>query len=325
MSTKKKIGLFGFGTVGKGFYETLKKHPQLPVEISKVCVKRLDLLRIGHELYFTDNPNELLDDDSLDIIIEVIDDAEAAKDIVKTALLNGKQVISANKKMIGDSLDEVNGWHEEFESSFLYEAAVGGGIPIVHTVDGFFRDQEVVQIRGILNGSSNYILTQMQHHQWSFEKALEDAQKRGFAESNPFLDVSGMDASNKLAILAYHAFGEVVSMKSCEIVSVEEVEEVDLKKAKKQGKKIKPVATIQRLGNEVYCSVRPEKIGPNDPLFSVDYENNAISVSTVISGDHVAVGKGAGALPTGSAVLEDLKRLLNGFKYQSGIVKKKVA
>lgn len=325
MTHIKKIGLFGFGTVGKGFYEALLKADRLPVEITKVCVKRVDLERIGHDLYFTDNPDELLDDPSIDIIIELIDDAKAAKTIVEKALTSGKHVISANKKMIGESLEEVDLWHSEFQSSFLYEAAVGGGIPIVHTVDGFFRDQEVVGIRGILNGSSNYILTQMQANDWGFDEAVKDAQIKGFAESNPFLDVSGIDASFKLSILAYHAFGEVISMNSCELTSIEELTASDIKRARSQGKKIKPVAEIKKTGNGLHCAVKAQKVGPNDNLYSVDYENNAVSVETLISGNHTAVGKGAGGLPTGSAVLEDLKRVLNGYKYQVSRATQKVA
>lgn len=317
MKTPKKIGLFGFGTVGKGFYENLKKHPHIPAIIDKVCVKRIDLPRIGHELYFTNNPDELLEDPKIDIIIELIDDSAAAKNYVERALQNGKHVISANKKMIGESLEEVDLWHQEYETSLLYEAAVGGGIPIVHTMDSFLRDQEVLKIRGILNGSSNYILTQMQQNQWPFEKALFDAQHKGFAERNPNLDVSGIDASYKLSILAYHAFGEVISMTSCELQAISELGLEDLKKASKARKKIKPVATISRLDGQVFCSVKPEKIGPNDELYSADFENNAISVETIMSGTHVAVGKGAGALPTGSAVFEDLKRILNGYGYKT--------
>ncbi|WP_425392877.1 homoserine dehydrogenase [Ekhidna sp.] len=321
MKTPKKIGLFGFGTVGKGFYENLKKHPNLPAIISKVCVKRLDLPRIGHELYFTDNPDELLDDHEIDIIIELIDDPIAAKTYVEKAFLVGKDVISANKKMIGESLNDVHGWHVSYDSRFLYEAAVGGGIPIVHSVDGFLRDQEVTEIRGILNGSSNYILTQMQQNNWSFDKALSDAQLKGFAERNPSLDVSGIDASYKLSILAYHAFGEVSSIKSFEIESIEGVTKEDIKRAKAKGRKVKLVATLKKTDHEIICSVKPESIGPNDELYSVDFENNAVSVETLISGRHVFMGKGAGALPTGSAVLEDLKRLLDGYSYQ---VSKKV-
>lgn len=325
MNKHKKIGLFGFGTVGKGFYENLKKQQHLPVTIEKVCVRRVDLPRIGHELYFTDNPDELLDDPELDIIIELIDDADAAKHYVQTALINGKSVISANKKMIGESLKEVDQWHHEFKGSFLYEAAVGGGIPIVHSVDGFLRDQEVVKIRGILNGSSNYILTQMQQNQWGFEKALQDAQVKGFAERNPTLDVSGVDASYKLSILAYHAFGETLSMKSFSSESIENISKEDIKRAKAKGRKIKPVATIERTIKGITCTVRPETVGPNDELYSIDFENNAISVDTLISGKHTASGKGAGSLPTGSAVLEDLKRLLSGYSYQVSKTIKSVA
>ncbi|MEQ9466253.1 MAG: homoserine dehydrogenase [Ekhidna sp.] len=316
MKTPKKIGLFGFGTVGKGFYENLKKYPHLAAQIAKVCVKRLDLPRIGHELYFTDNPEELLGDSEIDIIIELIDDPDAAKTYVEKALLAGKDVISANKKMIGESLQNVAIWHTSFDSSFLYEAAVGGGIPIVNAVDGFFRDQEITEIRGILNGSSNYILTQMQLHGWTFEQALKEAQAKGFAERNPLLDVSGIDASYKLSILAYHAFGEVPSMKSFEIESIENVTKEDIKRAKTKGRKIKLVASLKKTNQEISCSVKPEMVGANDEFYSVDFENNAISVETLISGRHVFVGKGAGAMPTGSAVLEDLKRLLNGYSYQ---------
>ncbi|GAB4243488.1 MAG: hypothetical protein Tsb0034_21360 [Ekhidna sp.] len=318
MIQPKKIGLFGFGTVGKGFYENLKKHPHIPAIISKVCVRRIDLPRIGHELYFTDNPDELINDPEIDIIIEVIDDADSAKEYIEKALTAGKHVISANKKMIGESLEEVDLWHQEFDSSFLYEAAVGGGIPIVNAVDGFFRDQEVIKIRGILNGSSNYILTQMQQNNWSYDKALLDAQNKGFAERNPNLDVSGVDASYKLSILAYHAFGKVISMTSCELEAISELTPDMIKKASDVGKKIKQIATITKLNDQLFCSVKPKQVGPNDDLYSVDFENNAISIETAISGTHTFVGKGAGSLPTGSAVMEDLKRILSGYKYQVG-------
>ncbi|NQZ76783.1 MAG: homoserine dehydrogenase, partial [Ekhidna sp.] len=273
----------------------------------------------------TNNPDELLNDPEIDIIIEVIDDAKTAKNYVKTALSNGKSVISANKKMIAESLSEIDEWHKYFKSVFLYEAAVGGGIPIVHSMDSFFRDQEVVKIRGILNGSSNYILTQMQQNQWEFEHALKDAQLQGFAERNPTLDITGVDASYKLSILAYHAFGEVPSLSQFSTESIENISKESIKRAKTKGRKIKPVATIERSITGITCEVKAEAIGPNDELYSVDFENNAVSVETLTSGKHTFSGKGAGSLPTGLAVIEDLKRLLNGYSYQVSKEMKNVA
>jgi len=177
MNNVRKIGLFGFGTVGKGFYEVLKQHPDTPAVISKVCIKRLDLERIGHELYFTNDADELLQDAEIDIIIEVIDDPVAAKEIVFHALKAGKSVISANKKMIAESLDDVDEWHRSFSLPLLYEAAVGGAIPIINTIESSFKDYQINSIRGILNGSSNYILTKMQQENLSFEIALSEAQQ----------------------------------------------------------------------------------------------------------------------------------------------------
>ncbi|MFK7952259.1 MAG: homoserine dehydrogenase [Ekhidna sp.] len=316
MNKIRKIGLFGFGVVGKGVFEILQKHPLPSVKIEKVCVKRLDLERINHDLYFTTDPDELLNDPSIDIIIEVISDPISAKDIVHKALSNGKAVISANKKMIAESLHEVNEWHQLYDTPFLYEAAVGGGIPIVYNIDSHFRDQSVTRLRGILNGSSNYILTKMQEKNWSFDQALANAQKAGFAELNPALDVDGTDAAYKLSILAFHSFGEIVSMKMCEIESVRTITDKDVRNASKKNRKIKPVATVEKIDGEFLCSVKPEVIKVTDELYNVDDENNAISVHTEISGSHLSVGKGAGSLPTGSAIVGDLKRVLKGYRYQ---------
>lgn len=315
MKKSNKIGLFGFGVVGKGFYDVLKSHPEIPASIEKVCVRRLDLERISHELYFTDDPSEIIDDPEIDIVIELISDTDAAKNIVEQSLKKGKSVISANKKMIADSLVEVQEWHQQFEKSFLYEAAVGGGIPIVHTTDSYFKELEVTKIQGILNGSSNYILTLMQEKNWSFDKALLDAQKKGFAEANPALDIGGFDASSKLSILAYHSFGELLPMNSCQLENISTVTSGDIKLAKKHGKRIKPIAQVEKTSNGYECSVKPETVDLSSELFNINYENNAICVHTKLSGNHMLVGKGAGALPTGSAVLGDLLRVLKGVKY----------
>ncbi len=319
MNQIKKIGLFGFGTVGKGFYHNLQRHPHLPVQLSKVCIKRLDLERISHDLYFTDDASEILDDPAIDIIIELTDDAKAAKNIVHTALRKGKSVISANKKMIAESLEEVHNWHQTYEATFLYEATVGGGIPIICTVDDSLRDYGITQIRGILNGSSNYILTQMQQKSWSFDQALEEAQKKGFAETDPTLDISGMDASYKLVILSYHAFGEVISLENFHLENLENVSKKDIEVARQASQKIKPVACIEKKEEKYICGIKPIKVDLTDELFNVDNEYNAISVQTKISDRHLFVGKGAGAFPTGAAVFSDLNRILKGYKYRVSI------
>lgn len=317
MNKHKKIGLFGFGTVGKGVYELLQRHYNLPLEISKVCVKRLDLERVNHELYFTDNPDEILNDEAIDIVVEVISEAESAKVIVEEALSAGKSVISANKKMIGSAIDEIDSWHKRYEPSFFYEAAVGGGIPIIHSIDSIFKNQAVTKVRGILNGSSNYILTQMGNENISFEKALEDAQAKGFAEANPTLDVDGFDASYKLRILGYHSFGQAIDFKACTQESIRNVSISDIKSAQKHLRKIKQVATLEKIGDAFTCSIQPEEVTSSDPYYSVDYENNAISISTEVSKDHILTGKGAGAFPTGSAIISDLQKILTNRKYDT--------
>lgn len=316
MSSHKKIGLFGFGTVGKGFYEILKLQKDLPVSIKKVCIKRLDLERIGHELYFTDNVDEILQDPDIDIVIEVIDDAIAAKEIVLEALEAGKSVISANKKMIAESLTEVDEWHQSFEQSFLYEAAVAGAIPIINTIESSFKDYQIKGINGILNGSSNYILTKMQEEELSFEKALSNAQKLGFAESDPTLDIAGFDASYKLAILAYHAFGDVHTLENCTRQNIAEVTNNDIKEAKSKGIKIKPVASVAFVDGILQSSIKAQWLDASHELFHVDNEFNAVALNMEVSGHQTLVGKGAGSLPTGSAVFSDLKRLLRNYKYQ---------
>lgn len=315
MNHIKKIGLFGFGTVGKGFYEILKNHPDVSVSIEKVCIKRLDLERIGHELYFTDDANELLEDPNLDIIIEAIDDADIAKEIVHQALKSGKAVISANKKMIAESIKEVHDWHLNYEAPFLYEGAVAGAIPIINTIESYLKDCRISCIEGILNGSSNYILTKMQQENLPFEKALKDAQKKGFAESDPTLDVGGFDASYKLAILAYHAFGDTNSLRNCRRQNIAEVTPKDIEDAQKQGKKIKPIASISYENGQLTSIVGTQLVDASHGLFNVENEFNAVSLDTKLSGRHILVGKGAGDLATGSALFCDLRRVLDGYKY----------
>ena len=316
MSNVKKIGLFGFGTVAKGFYQILCQQRDLQVRIEKVCIKRPNLDRNGYKLHFTDQAQEILEDDTIEIVIEVTDDATLAKEIVKRALERGKSAISANKRMIAESLHEVNQWHQAYDSPFLYEAAVGGGIPIIYTIDHSLKDYRITKIRAILNGSSNYILSQMHQQNYSFDQALDQAQQKGFAESDPRLDIEGWDASFKLAILAYHSFDEILLPDSFLRESIQNISPLDIQQAHQLGQKIKSIASVEKKKGKLHCHVKAEWLQSTDELYNVDNENNAISLETELSNTHTLIGKGAGSLPTGSAIFSDLKRILNGYKYR---------
>ncbi|MEQ8473400.1 MAG: homoserine dehydrogenase [Marinoscillum sp.] len=312
----KKIGLFGYGAVAQGFYKALDHNQQLDCEIVKICVKHEDKVRELDASLFTIDPTELINDPSIDIIIELIDDADAAFHIVKNALDQKKAVISANKRMVAEHIEDVAHWHLTADKPFFYEAAVGGSIPIIQNLEQIFKQQEVTSIRGILNGSTNYILTRMREQKLSFDEALGLAQSEGFAESDPTLDISGRDAMYKLIILAYHAFGvRITNYDDIRLESITNMEDQFYDLAELQGMKIKSIATAYRKNDSIRLKVQPELIDPADDLFGIEEENNSIIVDASFSGKQIYTGKGAGSLPTASAVINDLALLLKGFRY----------
>src|SRR6478672_208 len=201
-----QIGLFGFGVVGEGIYKVLHQTPSLNALIKKVCIKHAEKERNAPASLFTTSYDEILNDPGIDIVVELIDDAKEAFTIVSTALKNKKSVVSANKKMIAEHLAELIFLQQEHEVSFLYEAAVCGSIPIIRNLEEYYDNDLLQSISGIVNGSTNYILTKIGEG-LSYKEALLQAQQLGFAESNPNLDVEGIDAVNKLTILLAHAYG----------------------------------------------------------------------------------------------------------------------
>lgn len=311
----KKIGLFGYGVVAQGFIRTLKAN-DLGVEIKKICIRDPQKERDLPDSLFTTRREELLNDHEIAIVVELIDDPKAAFQIVNEALSAGKAVISANKKMIAENIETVSQWHRLHSRPFLYEAAVAGSIPIIQNIEQFFSRQKILSLRAILNGSTNYILTMMRERKLSFEDALRLAQDHGFAESDPFLDISGEDAMNKLIILAYHAFGQLVHPDQIRVESITNMEDRFFEQANAQGLKIKSVAHIYQSNGKFRYKVQPELISRADELFGVEYENNAIVLDGSLSGKQMYTGKGAGSLPTGSAVINDLALLLQGFRYR---------
>src|SRR5688500_17662448 len=203
------IGLFGFGVVGEGLYKALQKTSSLNATIKKVCIKNANKKRNAPAELFTINKNEILNDESINVVVEVINESEPAFDIVSTALKNGKAVVSASKKMIAEHLPQLLQLQLETGMPFLCEASACASIPVIRNLEEYYDNDMLQSLRAIVNGSTNYILTKIFEEKLDFKKALLQAQQLGFAEADPTLDVDGWDAVNKWVLLLCHAYGIV--------------------------------------------------------------------------------------------------------------------
>ena len=317
MSNKLNIGLFGFGVVGKGLYDVLHHTPALQSSIQKICIKNIDKPRsIGAE-NFTNNASVLLEDESINVIVELIDDADAAFEIVKTALQKGKAVVSANKKMIAEHFEELFALQQKYNVPFLYEASCCASMPIIRNLEEYYDNDLLKSFRGIINGSTNFILTKIFNEQLDFDKALLLAQQSGFAESNPTLDIGGFDAANKLCILLAHSFGVVAKANDFIFTGIENISLQDANVAKGKKYQIKLVANAQKLKNgKLAAFVLPQFVEESDDLFYVQNEFNGVITESSFADKHFFKGKGAGAFPTASAVLSDISALRYNYKYE---------
>ncbi len=300
-----KIGLFGFGCVGSGVYNSIKNRPEIG-EIKKVCVRNIKKHRNISRDLITDVVEDILGDPDIDVIIELIDDSESAFNIVKKAIIKGVPVISANKKMIAENIDTLNKLTSEYGTPVFIEGAVAGSIPVISILENHFKNQEVLSIRGLLNGSTNYILSLMADENCTFNYALKKAQKLGFAESNPSLDIYGLDTYFKSKILACKAFNKWSGSENITVEGINSIDNISIQNATRKNKKIKLISEITLINNNLNISISPQLISANDLFFQVNYENNAVEVTGSLSGTQHYFGKGAGSLPTTSAVLHDL-------------------
>lgn len=314
---KLTIGLFGFGVVGKGLYDVLHHTPALQSTIKKICIKNIDKPRSIAAENFTTDAAVLLEDKSINVIVELIDDSTAAYEIVKKALQNGKAVVSANKKMIAEHFEELLELQRKNNVPFLYEAACCASMPIIRNLEEYYDNDLLFSFRGIINGSTNYILTKIFDEQLPFDKALLLAQQQGFAESNPKLDVSGFDAANKLCILLAHSFGVIAKTDTFIFNGIENISLQDAGVARAKGYKIKLVATAQKLKNgKLAAFVLPQFVTDADDLFHVHNEFNGLITESSFADKHFFKGRGAGAFPTASAVLSDISALRYDYKYE---------
>ncbi len=317
MHQQLTIGLFGFGVVGEGLYKVLQQTPSLKAEIKKVCIKNPGKKRNAPESLFTTDKEELLGDPSINVIVEVIDDADAAFEIVSTALRNGKQVVSASKKMIAEHLPALLELQTTTGQSLLYEAAACASIPVIRNLEEYYDNDLLHSIKAIVNGSTNFILTKIFEEGLDFKQALLLAQQAGFAESNPKLDVEGYDAVNKWTFLLTHAYGITSGPDEILFNGIQNIHATDATVASGKKQEIKLVAQAQKLQNgKVAAFVLPQFIKQEDHLAFVKNEYNGVVIESGFSDKQFFYGKGAGSFPTASAVLSDISALRYGYKYE---------
>jgi homoserine dehydrogenase len=311
------LGLFGFGVVGEGLYKVLQKTTSLNTRIKKVCIKHPEKKRDAPEELFTTQADELLNDPEINVIVEMIDDADAAYQIVTTALTNKKQVVSASKKMIGEHLQALIDMQQAHGTSFLYEAAACASIPVIRNLEEYYDNDLLAAFQAVVNGSTNYILTKMFEEGLEYYEALLQAQQLGFAESNPALDVEGVDAINKLVILLVHAYGIVALPNNLLYTGIQNINAADAKTAAEKGLQIRLVAQARKTaGNKIAAFVLPQFVRKDNPLYNVRNEYNGVVIKSSFSDEQFFYGKGAGSFPTASAVLSDISALRYEYKYE---------
>jgi homoserine dehydrogenase len=267
--------------------------------------------------YFTFAPDEILENPEINLVVELINDADEAYRIVTTALRRGKTVVTANKKMLAEHLEELVDLQQAYGVPLLYEASVCGSIPIIRNLEEYYDNELLHSVSGIINGSSNYILSKVFNEGQPYATALRKAQDLGFAETDPTLDVGGFDALNKLCILTAHAYGLFVKPEEVFNFGIQTLSASDFQFAREKGLKLKLVAQVQKVDVErITAFVMPQLVSPADYLYNVENEYNGVTVQAAFADRQFFMGKGAGGHPTGSAVLSDLSASRYGYKYE---------
>jgi len=316
MKKNYRIGLFGFGIVGQGLWDILQRHHNLALTIKKICVKDPGKIRPIDRRYFCYCASEIIEDPDINAVVELIDDAIAAYNIVSTSMKNGKCVVTGNKKMLAAHLPELMDIQRNTGVTLLYDASVGGSIPIIRNLEEYYDNELLQSITGILNGSSNYVLSQMFKHQMTFDKALRMAQDKGFAESDPSLDIEGYDALNKLIIVTQHAFGVYVKPEEVFCYGISRITQHDINFAREKNKKIKLLARVEVNDEALRMFVIPWMVDETKYLYAVEDEFNGVVIAGAFYEKQFMIGRGAGAHPTGSAVYSDLVALTNHYSYK---------
>ena len=305
---KTKIGLIGLGTVGSGVFKTLKNFPD--VEVVKIAVKNISKPRNIEGLdnsILTTNPEEVVNNPEIEIVAELMGGVHPAYELIKKAIENGKHVVTANKELLAKHGEELFHYAEKYNVVILYEAAIAGGIPLIMPIKTILAGNKITKIEAILNGTTNYILTNMDVNGASYETVLKEAQELGYAEADPTGDVEGFDSTYKLTTLATITFNRRVKLENVYREGISRIQKEDIKYANEFGYKIKLVAyaTIDE-NNNADVRVHPMFVDKKETLAHIDYVTNAVTLTGSPIGKITLSGPGAGEFPTASSVVGDI-------------------
>ena len=316
MNKQLNIGMFGFGTVGRGLYDVLEETRLKEAHIKRICIRHKDKVR-GVKADFTDNPEDIFNDPEIDLIVELIDDAEASYTIVRRALKAGLPVVTGNKKMLAHHLEELVEIQRETKAPLLYDASACGSIPVIRNLEEYYDNDLLISVKGILNGSSNFILSKIFNENMSYPDALRLAQELGFAESDPTLDIDGWDSLFKLVIITLHAFGRYVDPSKIFVYGISSMNDDDIRFANEKGRRIKLVGHVEKLpdGRMMMCVI-PQLISRNKYIYSIEDEFNGVVIKGKFYYKQFMIGRGAGGYPTGSAVLSDIMACHYNYRYE---------
>lgn len=323
MVKKINIGIIGFGNVGSGVVKILRERKaylceklDLEIAVKKICDKDLSKKRnvAVDRQALTQEANEIINDPQIDIVVELIGGIHPAKEFISESIKKGKHIVTANKALLAQHGQELFALAADKGKNIYFEASVGAGIPIIKSLREGLVANKFNSVYGIVNGTSNFILSEMSQKNCGFAQALEDAKKKGFAEKDPTLDIEGMDSAHKLVLLTYLAFGKLVGLKDIFIEGISSVSAADVNYAKELGFEIKLLAVAKKAGDELEVRVHPTFVPKGHLLASVAGVFNAIYVSSDLAGDLLFYGPGAGQLSAASAVVADIVDLTQDIK-----------
>lgn len=320
MDKKIKIGLFGFGTVGRGLAQLLQRVPTADAEIIQICVRNKQKHEVDQKatgIPFTDNADDIFKNPDVNLIVELIDDPVASLEIVKRALESKLPTVTGNKKMLANHLPELIELQKLTGTALLYDASACGSIPVIRNLEEYYDNDLLISVKGLLNGSSNFVVSKIFNENMPLGDALELARKEGFLESDPTLDLDGWDSLYKLVILAVHAFGVYVKPENIFTYGITHMNDDDIRFAREKDRRIKLVGHLEKLpDSRLIMCVIPQLLSRNKYIYSCEDEFNGVVIKGLFYDKQFMIGRGAGGHPTSSAVISDITACTYNYRYQ---------